>query len=75
MMTSGLALDALPAGRSVFTSGKDLNSLSSVVRVADKIIRNARTHARVGNAWNMERSVSTFRGKAGGMAPASKRSA
>jgi len=49
VMTSDRVLDALRVGKSVFISGKDLNSLNSVAKVADKIIRNVRMHVRVGN--------------------------
>jgi hypothetical protein len=73
VMTSDLALDALHGGKSVFMWGKDLNLLSFVVRVAGKTIRNARMHVHVGNALNVARSVSAFRGRAEVMVLVSKR--
>lgn len=64
MMISDLALDALHGGKSVFMWGKALNLLNFVARVAGKTIRSARMHVRVGNALNVARSVSVFRGRA-----------
>lgn len=74
VMISDLALDALHGEKSVFMWEKDLNLSSFVARVAGKTIRNARMHVRAGNALNVARSVSAFRGKAEVMVPVSKRS-
>jgi hypothetical protein len=74
VMISDLALDALQGGKSVSMWEKDLNLSSFVARVAGKTIRNAKTHARAGNALNVARSVSAFRGRAEVMVPVSKRS-
>lgn len=73
MMISDLALDALHGEKSVFMWEKDLNLSSFVARVAGKTIRNVKMHVRVGNALNVARSVSAFRGRAEVMVPVSKR--
>lgn len=73
-MISDLALDALQGEKSVSMWEKDLNLSSFVAKVAGKTIRNAKMHVRAGNALNVARSVSAFRGRAGVMAPVLKRS-
>lgn len=72
-MINARAQDVSPAPKNVFTSHEDRNSLSYVVRGAERITNGARILDLVDFAWKAGRNVSLFPGREGGTEPVSKR--